>query len=50
MKFYDMINQTIKNTKKKKMKLNNASNKVFKDNYITFFLAINIKIEIKNIL
>lgn len=32
------------------MKLNNASNKVFKDNYIIFFLAINIKIEMKNIL
>lgn len=32
------------------MKLNNVSNKVFKDNYIIFFLVINIKIEMKNIL
>lgn len=50
MKFYDMMNQKIKNTKKTN-EINNASNKVFKDNYIIFFfLAINIKIEIKNIL
>lgn len=45
MKFYDMINQTIKNTKKK-MKLNNASNKVFKDNYIiNFFWQLTLKLK-----